>query len=61
MFTISLNAGDGSLFYVSEEYETMVEMTGSDCDPVYSISSDGTHIYASCRDGAIRKYSLNHL
>ncbi|KAL8599165.1 hypothetical protein ACOMHN_007881 [Nucella lapillus] len=53
--------GDGSLFYVNEEYEPMVEMTGSDCDPVYSIASDGTHLYGSCRDGTISNYSLNHV
>ncbi|XP_076466878.1 proteasomal ATPase-associated factor 1-like [Babylonia areolata] len=54
-----ISTGDGSLFYVNEEYETMVEMTGSDCDPVYSIARDGSHIYSSCRDGTVSKYSLN--
>ncbi|KAK7497180.1 hypothetical protein BaRGS_00011474 [Batillaria attramentaria] len=56
-----VSTGDGSLFYINEEYKTMVELTGSDCDPVYKIACDQTHIYGSCRDGAIRKYNLAHL
>lgn len=39
----------------------MVELTGSDCDPVYKVACDQTHIYGSCRDGTIRKYNLVHL
>ena len=54
-------AGDGSVFRADEEYATVTELTGSDCDAVYSLAADSTHLYAACRDGAIRKYSLAHL
>lgn len=35
-----------------------VQLTGPDCDPVYDISCDGTYIYTSCRDAAVRKYDV---
>ncbi|CAG5126462.1 unnamed protein product [Candidula unifasciata] len=55
------STGDGSCFNVNEHFETRVELTGSDCDPVYKICTDRTNIYTSCRDGTIRKYNLNHI
>ncbi|XP_025099117.1 proteasomal ATPase-associated factor 1-like isoform X2 [Pomacea canaliculata] len=56
-----ISTGDGSLYYVNEEFEAMVEFTGSDCDPVNRIACDQTHIYGGCRDGWIRKYSLDDM
>jgi proteasomal ATPase-associated factor 1 len=35
-----------------------VQLTGPDCDPVYDISFDGTYVYTSCRDAAVRKYDV---
>lgn len=32
------------------------QLTGPDCDPVYSIATDLDYIYTACRDGCIRKY-----
>ncbi|CAL1543217.1 unnamed protein product [Lymnaea stagnalis] len=55
------STGDGSCFHVNERWETTTELTGSDCDPIYKVSSDGDNIYTSCRDGSIRKYSLNYI
>ncbi|XP_060080166.1 proteasomal ATPase-associated factor 1-like [Ylistrum balloti] len=55
------SAGDGSCCYVNSQGETTVELTGADCDPLYRVSSDGSHIYTCCRDGLIRKYSLSHV
>lgn len=49
---------DGSVFAVNDQLENIAELTGSDCDPIYSLSSDGTYIYTSCRDGCVRKYQL---
>lgn len=62
-FNVNLHLflGDGSCFNVDEHFETRVELTGSDCDPVYKICTDSANIYASCRDGTIRKYNLNHI
>ena len=55
---IYLLAGDGSCFLVSEDFSEGVELTGPDCDPVYCTATDGTAIYTSCRDGAVRKYNV---
>ena len=55
------STGDGSCFHVNENWNTTTELTGSDCDPLYSLSTDGDNIYTSCRDGAIRRYSLTYL
>ncbi|KAH9500223.1 Proteasomal ATPase-associated factor 1 [Bulinus truncatus] len=53
--------GDGSCFHVNERWETTTELTGSDCDPIYKVTTDGRNIYTSCRDGYIRRYSLNFI
>jgi len=53
--------GDGSCFHVDETWETTTELSGSDCDPLYKVSSDGSNVYTSCRDGMIRRYSLTFL
>ncbi|KAK0064568.1 proteasomal ATPase-associated factor 1 [Biomphalaria pfeifferi] len=55
------STGDGSCFHINERWETTTELTGSDCDPVYKVCDDGSNIYTSCRDGFIRKYSLNYI
>ncbi|KAK3871603.1 hypothetical protein Pcinc_023258 [Petrolisthes cinctipes] len=39
----------------------LYQLTGSDCDPVYSIATDLDHIYLACRDGCIRKYCRRDL
>ncbi|ESO93250.1 hypothetical protein LOTGIDRAFT_232701 [Lottia gigantea] len=58
---VFIATGDGSCYYVNEQYDTEVELTGSDCDPIYNTSCDDNHIYTACRDGNIRRYNLNHL
>ncbi|XP_052707627.1 proteasomal ATPase-associated factor 1-like [Crassostrea angulata] len=50
--------GDGSCFYVDSQFHARVELTGSDCDPVYAVKCDGSDVYTACRDSHIRKYSL---
>lgn len=52
------SCSDGSVFGINNQFENIAELTGSDCDPIYSLSSDDTYLYASCRDGCIRKYQL---
>jgi len=39
-------------------HNVRVQLTGPDCDPVYDVSFDGTHVYTSCRDATIRKYDV---
>jgi len=56
-----ISTNDGSCFHVNHQWITTTELTGSDCDPIYRISSDNTNIYTSCRDGNIRCYSLNYI
>ncbi|XP_060606788.1 proteasomal ATPase-associated factor 1-like [Ruditapes philippinarum] len=55
------STGDGSCFYVNQNYETLVELSGSDCDPLYKTVSDGHYVYSACRDSLIRKYSIAHM
>ncbi|WAR06857.1 PAAF1-like protein [Mya arenaria] len=50
------STGDGSCFYVDQSQETVLELCGADCDPVYRAVSDGAAVYTACRDGLIRKY-----
>uniref|UniRef100_A0AC35GVY4 Uncharacterized protein n=1 Tax=Panagrolaimus sp. PS1159 TaxID=55785 RepID=A0AC35GVY4_9BILA len=35
-----------------------IEFTGSDCDPVYDISTNNNSLFSACRDKVIRKYSF---
>ncbi|XP_062590609.1 proteasomal ATPase-associated factor 1-like, partial [Saccostrea cucullata] len=51
--------GDGSCFYTDSQFHARVELTGSDCDPVYSVKCDGTHVFSACRDSVIRRYRLD--
>ncbi|RUS83784.1 hypothetical protein EGW08_008442, partial [Elysia chlorotica] len=55
------STGDGSCFHITEHWNTSTELTGSDCDPIYSTATDGENIFTSCRDGAIRRYSLSYI
>jgi len=42
-----------------DERRVMIALTGPNCDPVYKLRKDLSHIYTCCRDGVVRKYSLN--
>ncbi|KAH3738336.1 proteasomal ATPase-associated factor 1-like [Dreissena polymorpha] len=55
------STGDGSCFYVNKNHDTILELCGSDCDPVYRTVTDGRFIYTGCRDSNIRKYSLKDI
>ena len=52
-------AADGSCFLINDRMEVELELVGPDCDPVYRAATDDKYIYTTCRDGAVRKYSLN--
>ena len=45
----------------NEKSKNMVQLSGSDYDPIYSVKHDGNYIYTACRDGVIRKYAINHV
>jgi proteasomal ATPase-associated factor 1 len=34
-----------------------IEFTGSDCDPIYDMSTNNSSLFTACRDSVIRKYS----
>ncbi|KAL4232951.1 Proteasomal ATPase-associated factor 1 [Mactra antiquata] len=51
--------GDGSCHYMEHLFDTTVELTGPDCDPVYSVVDDGKYLYTACRDSIIRKYDMS--
>lgn len=42
-------------------YEITIILSGADVDPITDISRDYDYIYTSCRDGCIRKYSINNM
>ncbi|ELU04701.1 hypothetical protein CAPTEDRAFT_111827 [Capitella teleta] len=54
---VFVGTGDGSCFLMTGAFQTDLELTGSDCDPIYSIAADGSYIYSACRDKTIRRYS----
>jgi proteasomal ATPase-associated factor 1 len=57
--------GDGTVGLVNPSLEErttkFVQLTGSNSDPIYQMKHDGSYIYTACRDGVIRKYSINHV
>ena len=53
-----VGTGDGSCFFINELCNTTTELTGSDCDHIYKVVCDNSHVYTACRDGLIRKYSF---
>ncbi|XP_063404117.1 proteasomal ATPase-associated factor 1-like [Mytilus trossulus] len=54
-----VSTGDGSCFFVNELCNTTTELTGADCDHIYKVVCDNTHVYTGCRDGQVRKYSCS--
>ncbi|PAA68593.1 hypothetical protein BOX15_Mlig022838g1, partial [Macrostomum lignano] len=40
----------------SQQPEILMQLTGPDCDPVYCLAWDASHLYTGCRDGRVRKY-----
>lgn len=57
------STADGSCFSwdLNEANDSIVDFTGPDCDPVYKVVYNQTHVFTCCRDGVIRKYNLNGL
>ena len=52
--------GDGSCFVMDlKNPRSVVDLTGPNCDPVYKVVSNDTHVFTCCRDGFIRKYDIN--
>ena len=43
------------------QYDLTIVLSGADVDPITDISRDHEFIYTSCRDGCIRKYSINNM
>lgn len=53
--------GDGTTSCIStkEDCESVTyELTGPDCDPIYSLSTHANCVYTACRDKRVRKYKL---
>ncbi|ELK00353.1 Proteasomal ATPase-associated factor 1 [Pteropus alecto] len=53
--------GDGSCFIVQQDLDYVIELTGTDCDPVYKVATWEKQIYTCCRDGLVRRYQLSDL
>jgi len=41
--------------------EMVIVLSGADVDPISDMSRDSEYLYTSCRDGCIRKYSINNM
>ncbi|CAL4063051.1 unnamed protein product, partial [Meganyctiphanes norvegica] len=52
---------DGLCQYYTLDGTNPCQLTGSDCDPIYSCASDNTHVYTASRDGKIRKYNIRDM
>lgn len=39
----------------------IINLSGADVDPINGIAKDSEYIYTACRDGIIRKYSINEM
>jgi len=63
LFWVAKNDGTVALINPNLEVDAkrIVQLTGSDFDPIYQMKHDGTYIYTACRDGLIRKYSVNQV
>ncbi|XP_032282891.1 proteasomal ATPase-associated factor 1 isoform X2 [Phoca vitulina] len=53
--------GDGSCFIVQQDLDYLIELTGTDCDPVFKVATWEKQIYTCCRDGLVRRYQLSDL
>jgi proteasomal ATPase-associated factor 1 len=51
---------DGTCLYHFIESDEIIQLTGSDFEPINDISSDGSNVFTACRDGKIRKYALKN-
>lgn len=60
-FWASKSDGTCCLINPNEEVsgKRLVQLTGPDSDSIFQIKSDLDYIYTACRDGIVRKYSVN--
>ncbi len=62
--SVLMGRGDGSCSCVrltsssTQEEMTTMELSGPNCDPVYSLSHHDNFVYTGCRDNQVRKYKL---
>jgi hypothetical protein len=50
---------DGSCFeFDILNQKVTQQLTGPDCDPIYSFANNSNFIYTSARDSIIRKYNV---
>lgn len=58
-FIVGRNDGTVSCFEFCSKTRKCITLTGSDCDPVYSICTVKDEIFTACRDSKIRKYIID--
>lgn len=62
MFVLGRQDGICTVISLQEAHNAIrVYLTGSDCDGIRDISSNGKWIFTGCRDGLIRKYDFNQV
>ncbi|RXG54311.1 Proteasomal ATPase-associated factor 1 [Armadillidium vulgare] len=53
-----LGRRDGLCQFYTLDGTSKVQLTGSNCDPIYDVSVDSNFVYTACRDKTIRKYRI---
>ncbi|KAL7634288.1 UNVERIFIED_CONTAM: hypothetical protein RMT77_015618 [Armadillidium vulgare] len=53
-----LGRRDGLCQFYTFDGTSKVQLTGSNCDPIYDVSVDSNFVYTACRDKTIRKYRI---
>lgn len=57
-----VSRADGTVIFVPlNECFKRISLTGSNCDPVYDMASDGKYVFTCCRDGAVRLYIVENM
>ncbi|XP_045116481.1 proteasomal ATPase-associated factor 1-like [Portunus trituberculatus] len=52
---------DGTCQFYKLDGSSSLQLTGSDCDPIYRMAINSSHVYTACRDGHVRKYCVRDL
>ncbi|KAB7501100.1 Proteasomal ATPase-associated factor 1 [Armadillidium nasatum] len=56
-----LGRRDGLCQFYTLDGTSKVQLTGSNCDPIYDVSVDSNFVYTACRDKTIRKYRISDM
>ena len=58
---VSRQDGSVTIHQLQKSPPIRLDLTGPDIDPVYKVVRVGSMLYTCCRDGAVRKYSMDSI